>query len=96
MTTRGSACIATVVPWRDCTGGLPRAPSRRDDSPYGTPDEVLSENGKQFTGRFGEPRAGEGAVRADPPAARASAEPLDQALTRGVDRDSCEARRRSR
>jgi hypothetical protein len=26
---------------------------------HGVPDEVLSDNGKQFTGRFGQPRAGE-------------------------------------
>ena len=26
---------------------------------YGIPDEVLSDNGKQFTGRFGKPRPAE-------------------------------------
>jgi transposase InsO family protein len=37
---------------------------------YGIPDEVLSDNGKQFTERFGKPRPTEGAVRANLPPQR--------------------------
>jgi DDE superfamily endonuclease len=37
---------------------------------YGIPGKVLSDNGKQFTGRFGRPPPGGGAVRADLPGER--------------------------
>jgi hypothetical protein len=46
--------IATVV--RRATAGAVCRAIVTAMRAYGIPDEVLSDNGKQFTGRFGKPR----------------------------------------
>ena len=49
--------IATVVRRATARRGVPGVRGR--DAVYGIPDEVLTDNGKVFTGRFGKPRPAE-------------------------------------
>jgi Homeodomain-like domain/Integrase core domain len=72
--------IATVVPWATARAACRAFIAAM--TAYGIPDEVLSDNGKQFTGRFGQPRPGR-CCSSGSAAARASAS-CSSSPTRGV------------